>query len=1076
MTGIGRRRTNGRINGLRIAAGYAWRRVLSRKAEFATSACGIGLGVAGLVVLVFLPSITGERTLRTTLQQLPVEQRTVTLVIAGERTLTQPEVDAATARLRTRFAGSGLEELRHVVSFRALAAADGTVFRLGGAENFASAFRVVSGQAPATCTTARCEVVEVIGEAGTSVSGPSVSGSSVSGPSVSGPSVLRNPIPELLVVGRAVRSDPSVFTGGLAPEAGEVLLVADGTEGVDALPAIRLIRRVHAWLAPVDPATLTSDRVAPLLQTLAAASGDIDTAGFAITAPDAEINEAVTRSHAAARALALPAGELGSLVVAAVVLVGLGRRSNHQRASDRLSRRGARRHTTRAFAGVDAALVLLVGLGIGFTVGALIVASLAAQAGMEMGHAFGAARQVPALIVAALMVMGAWVVLLCVLLFRDRPPAMRRVRSSDVAGLASAATLALLLSRGSTSASGLEAAPDAAMWAIPVLGAVIYAAVCARIVPPLLRAAGGVVARRRRLEGAALSEAATNPAAPLAFATSVMLAVTFACFGLSYRATLLRSIQDQATFAVPYDATLSVASTLVRPMAVMPPDGWGSLAAAGSERTSATEVLRRSASVYRSGADPEIVEVLALDPRTLPAVRPWRTDFGPPGEGLAKQLSVSPSAPIGEVLPGGTRALRLVVAGDLASAGLNMVVLSVVVERADGTWHEEVAEWIDSGDAVATLGRDDEGARLIGFRVSQPPETAKRQEHHAGEGKGTAVDATGVTVDITRVQALSSSSPETEAAGGSIQVDTRRPLADVPLHAEHLASSVAILTVLPGGGLRVRVELQGTAALIVPRVDVTPIPVLVDPITASAAESGALVVETLGESFEFMVVAVATRFPTLGERFIVADIGRLSQRFNLVQPTYGTPTEVWLAAPVGRETQLGDALSDARFASVAVSRRADRVQQMRSDPIGKAALGVLWASTLLGAVLAAVAAAINVRRERSDDAPFHRALLLDGATPGLVRRLLWVRSLALVSIAVPLGLAGGLCLARLVVGAVALTSTAAQSQPPLTLTLPWLHIAGVVLALASATAVVAVFSARSAPMQRGPELLRAQRD
>ncbi len=1049
-----------------MAADYAFRRIAHRRVEFAISVWCLAAVAAAMVVLVCLPSITAEQTLRSTLAELAPERRSVTVVIAGERTLRPVEVAETDKQLRARLRGNGLGELRYLVSFRALAANDGTVFRLGGATGAGSALRIVAGRAARPCE-GKCDVVEVVEVVGTD---------GVSGPTTAvAPFVASAPIPELSVVGRAVRTDPSLFSAELGPELGETLLIADGTIGVDSLASLRLIRRIHAWVAPILPEGFRRTQAASLSKSLADASAEIDRAGFAVTAPEDEINEAIERSQTAARALAMPRGAVIALFAVAVVLVGISRRTSVQRDADRLTHRGATPATVRAFASADAGFVVLASVAVGVAVGLLAVVWLAGRADLPAGEVLGNGLALRLGVLCGAIV-ASWVLLTCVLLVRDRARAARSVHPMDLVGLGSAVTLGLLLSRGSVDSSTLSATSSASrdltLWVVPMLVALIYVSICARIIPPIGRRCGVLLARSHPLEGVAVREALGKPVAPLTLAASVVLAVAVACFGLTYRSTLQRSNEDQATFLVPYDATLSVSSSLVRPTEVEPEDGWASVGGPGEQRTTATEILRRSVSVFRAGSDAEVLELLALDPRTLSSVRPWRDDYGPGAETLGHTLAMPTPSSLGEMLPAGTRALGVSVHGFGASTGISQIVLSVIVERADGTWHEEVAHWVSEIHAVARLGANDEAGRLIGFRVSQPPETAKRQEHHSGEGKGTAVDATGVTFDVLGVHALAP--PE----GGSLDTDPSdqasgwSSVGSVSLQPRQFDSAVADLSVLPGRGLRVRVELQGTSALIVPRVARPEIPVLTDPLTASAADQGTLIVETLGQSFDLRVVAVAQRFPTLGERFVVADIDGVSQRFNLVQPTYGTPTEVWLGAAHGNEAQLRTSLQDHRYDAVGIDNRSERVEHFRIDPIGRASLGVLNAAVILGSLLSAFAVAINVRRERVDDAAFHRALLLDGASPARVRRLLWVRSVWIVVVAVPLGLLGGLALTRLVLSVVSLSSTAATPQPPLAIRFPFAAVAVTLLVLLSTLISTAMLVARSTPLRMGQSLLR----
>ena len=997
--------------------------------------------MSGLVILLVLPSVAGELVLRRTLDRLDPAERAVTVVVAPEGRPNPAQLAAIDRKLKSRFRGSGLAPLRRTVEFRALAASDGSVFRLGGVEGFSSVVRIVDGRAPATCTPVRCEIV-------------SVGGGPVHG-------AMQHPTPDLVVVGRAIRIDPVPFSGGLAPEKGEQLLVADTVSGLAQLRSLELIRRVYAWVAPIDAARITRASVKPLLARLAAAGGDVALPGYLVSAPDDAINAALARADTSGRRLALPAGELGVLLVGVVMLVAFARRRGHRTAVARLERRGADAGATAAFS-VATALRLVVlgalgGLVVGVSVGALIarVAHLSLRATIR--------RSVhPSSAVALVVVVFFLWLLLSVLLHAADPATTarsRRVSAADLIGVASAGMLVLLVSRGDAGSSTLGSSPDPVLWTMPLLVAISSTCAIVRVVPLVLSACGRMLPARRALQRVALVDAVQAPLRPLMTAATVAVAVAFGTFGIGYRSTLQRGASEQAAFAVPYDATLSVASALTRPNAVRPSGGWGSLGASAGSPTIATDVLRRSATVRRAGSNSDIVDVLGLDPRTLPMMRARRADFGPSPAKLASLLAVAAPAAIGTRLPGDARELTVDVGG--AQFGVDEVKLAVILERADGTWHETEAPWLPIGSVVsasAPLERGDAGGRFIGLRISQPSETAKRQEHHAGEGRGTAVAATSTTLDIRHIRA----------------VGRGRPV-DLVFHADSLTSRAATATALPGGGVRVAVALQGTSALLVPRVLRAAIPALVDPLTASAATDGILVAETQGRTFEFRVAAVATRFPTLGSRFVVADGAVVGQAFNLAQPAYGTPTEVWLAAASRHgERALADALDRAPFDQLAIDRRADRLSGVRDDPLSRISLGVLIGSALLAGLLAAAALLLSAASERVDDEAFHRALLLEGAPPRTIRRFVWVRTIALTIGAIPVGLLAGGWLISLVVRVVRLTADAIAPEPGLVLSVPWTSL---VVALPSAAVLFGVavsVGSRLTRPREGQELLRGQ--
>lgn len=1025
----------------RVAAEFARTRLRARRGESLLSMVGIAIAVSGLVVLLLLPAIAGELVLRRTLDQLDPSERAVTVVVAPEGRPDPSQLAAIDHKLRSRFEGSGLDALRRTVEFRALAARDGSVFRLGGVESFASALRIVEGRAPATCSPARCEVVSV---GGTAVRG-----------------AMRQPTPELVVVGRAIRTDPVPFSGGLAPEKGEQLLVADTVSGLAQLRSLELIRRVYAWVAPIDAQRITRASVKPLLARLAAAGGDVDLPGYLVSAPDDAINAALARADTSGRRLALPAAELFVLLAGVVMLVAFARRRGHQLAIARLERRGADSGATVAFSLATALRLVAFGGLLGLATGGIVGAVLAHAARLSLWTTVR--RSVHPSSVGALgaVVVFLWLLLGALLHATDPIPSgrSRKASAADLIGVASVGMVALLARSGDRNGSSLASSLDPTLWAMPMFVAVVVVCAVVRVVPLLLMAAGRLFRGRRVLTRVALVDATRAPLRPLMTAATVAVAVAFGTFGIGYRSTLERGASEQATFAVPYDATLSVGSALTRPNELRPTGGWATLGGTAGSATIATDVLRRSATIRRTGSNSDIVDVLGLDPRTMSAMRARRGDFGPPPSQLARLLAVAAPALIGTLLPADARRLTLEVGG--AKSGVDEVTIAVILERVDGTWHETEAPWsFDSSvaSASAPLERGDAGGRFIGLRISQPSETAKHQEHHAGEGRGTAVGATSTTLEIRHIRAAGSGAP-----------------VDLVLRADSITSRAATVTALPSGGVRVSVALQGTSALLVPRAVRQAIPALVDPLTASAATNGVLVAETQGQTFEFRVAAVANRFPTLGSRFVVADGAVVGQRFNLAQPAYGTPTEVWLAASSqsgGRA--LYRALRRPPFDQLALDQRADRLADIRNDPLSRVSLGVLVGSALLAGLLAAAALLLSAASERSDDEAFHRALLLEGATPRTIRRFVWIRTIALAGAALPVGLVAGSWLVSLIVRVVRLTADAIAPEPGLVLSVPWASLVVALSFVAILFCVATAAGTRLARPRAGQDLLRGQ--
>ena len=138
---------------------------------------------------------------------------------------------------------------------------------------------------------------------------------------------------------------------------------------------------------------------------------------------------------------------------------------------------------------------------------------------------------------------------------------------------------------------------------------------------------------------------------------------------------------------------------------------------------------------------------------------------------------------------------------------------------------------------------------------------------------------------------------------------------------------------------------------------------MVDPITAGAAVNGVVELETSNGSLRVQPAAVVSRFPGLGSRFVVVDIGAAGPAMDLLQPGAGTANEMWLAAGSrADERALSERLSDTTFSSVDVDRRVARQTALATDPLAVVTLLILTASALVSLLLGRVRG--DVRRGR----------------------------------------------------------------------------------------------------------------
>jgi hypothetical protein len=240
------------------------------------------------------------------------------------------------------------------------------------------------------------------------------------------------------------------------------------------------------------------------------------------------------------------------------------------------------------------------------------------------------------------------------------------------------------------------------------------------------------------------------------------------------------------------------------------------------------------------------------------------------------------------------------------------------------------------------------------------------------------------------------------------------------------------------GAIRVRFQASGLPGVLRPRQpsDSTPVPVLVDPQTATAAGAGGRLQLTVdGQPLLARVVGVLDRFPTLSGSgsFVVGDESALGAALDASLPGQGRPDELWIATR--RPAALRAALGRGPLTQLEATFRADVQAELGSEPIGRALSSTLLAAAGVAGALALIGLLLVV------EGPFRdRRLEEDLAAQGLgplgLRRELRAR-LAVAGVAgiVP-GTALALLLDRLAVPVLGSAGTGRPAVPPLVTVVP----------------------------------------
>jgi hypothetical protein len=261
-----------------------------------------------------------------------------------------------------------------------------------------------------------------------------------------------------------------------------------------------------------------------------------------------------------------------------------------------------------------------------------------------------------------------------------------------------------------------------------------------------------------------------------------------------------------------------------------------------------------------------------------------------------------------------------------------------------------------------------------------------------------------------------------------------------------------------GGGATLSYTLAGgeSALLRAPQpTDAKRVPLIVSRDVARVAGSRRLVQLGMqdGVVVTGRVVAVADRFPTLHEPFVVADASMLATAVAPAQPFLAAPREVWIGGTGGAEARVGAALSRSPYDVLAVSSRTAREAELRADPLARGITITLWAAAAVALVLAVVGLVLATAGTLRDERDELYDLEAQGIGPSTLRTQLRLRAAALAIVGAVGGVALGAVLALSTVGLVALTAGVGSPQPPLVLDIGW---AGALLTASAASVAAGV--------------------
>jgi hypothetical protein len=965
-----------------VIGSLAFAQLRHRPGRWGLLALGVALTIAVPLVSSGVARSVAAQTVRRTVSQLDIADRSLLVTQEPHSVYRRGTAAEDDQRVRTQLAQLTSRPVRRQLVYRELTLA-GSSFFLAGADDLSTAVRVVEGRMPRNCTPTRCEVV-LIGAAQQAALASAVSSLGV------------------VIVGRAERTDAELVSGHF-DTGGLPLLVGNGADVVSSLASLDLFGRTLAWAAQLEVERVVRLGVAAYVQRGADVDDELSATvgGTTFYRPDEALQEQDRRAALSARRFGLLGGAAAVLLLGFAVVAAVGLRREHGLLVAVLRRRGATTRQIGLLTALQTVVTCLGGALLGVAAGAAVAAVSADQAGLPVtvtvGHAVAGAALAAGLLAAAAAGLAAAVLVW--------PDAQARTvwQLLDLLAVCCLGAVLLAADRGSTDLSG--GGGDPLVIALPVLGAVTAGLVAARLWGPLARLAERTLPRRSVAGRIALLGSIRRPLRALATTAFLTAAVASVIFAGAYRSTLLDGSADQAAFAVPLDVTVASSPEVT--------------SVASSVDVNALRTALPGASVYatvRTGGSllsptgiATTLSVIGVDPDAVARMHRWSRTTGSadPAPAVADRLRTPPARPAPTV-PAGPANVELRASGLSAN-------LTLTLWLRDDSGRELAIPLVQRGDRVdGALPPLDAGPlHAVAIVVQEEADYATHRQHALGEGN---TDQPVLAGTLTFGTVSTGGAPVSwdwtgwGSANGSVRAN---------------ASSIAL-----------DYRLEGTAVVATPGFVADPalgaLPVAVDPATAGKAHDGQLQITVAGQPVTARLVATLPRFPTVDGPFILVDRAALVARLDRVSPGSGAPSELWIA---GDPATLDRTLRQAPYDRLTVTRR-DAVQaDLDADPVGRGSRTLL---AIVGALALAVGAAslvLLVVGERRDGAGELHAWESDGVRPGTLRRMLFIRTLAVVGVALPIGVLAGYLMARIGARLVAVDASGSTPRPPLQTTI-----------------------------------------
>ena len=1010
--------------------GLAFRRLRRRNGGALGAALGIAAAAAVLAGILVGATVAKDRSVAQNVERLPAATRAVRASWFGVPAGRDESWRTLDGQARAALAQLPAGEPVPIVLVRE-GTLGGAFVGLAAVDGLAPHVLLRSGRLPRACTPERCEVLRLRGE-GRLPDVPGLRIVQVGTASLRSRQLFGDFLPP---------TDNALEDAELAPAlarsdryhrpAPGPLVVAEGVAGLVSSPVLARAYRSYGWVQRLSGGTPRLWEIDPLLDDADRARAELQarSPSWSLSVPTQELRAAERDATVSGRRLLLVGGEAAALLVAFAVLAAGALRRDLASARRRLTWHGARRWQRVLLTATESVAIGLGGGAVGWVIGSAAGAVAARLAGAPVGAVLRESVLSPGglLLGLAVALLAALVIAVTVSLeIRGRA----RIGPLEIAATVAVVAVLAVLASGSVDAGELASGgvAPAVLLLLPGLVAFAAAVVASRFLP----GAGRLFARRGagdvRLAGVSV---ARSPGAAGVAAAFLALAVGLAVLAVAYRSTLQTGERDQAAYAVPADVVVREdLRALVPVTSAAPLSRYGAIP--GVE--AAYPVLRSSASAGPASSVSGVT-VLGVPGSAIRAMPLWRGGWGTSKSGLAEAVAPSGSTALqGVTLRGAS--MRLAV-------GPGLVSYRATIEQPDGSFRlVELGRADGARPSVlsAAVPPGARGGRLVSITLV-PPKIIERGADSGVALRGTTtvrmlgasfagwlgdggVTVSGVGAEPGSVRVAYALTPQRVG-----RVRARQPVDDAPPHA---AVTPALARLAGGVGRDLPLRIGG------------------DPVNVRVA-------------------AVVDRIPGTRGDAVLTDLGAITNAVDTVAPGGASVSELWLEVAPGAQSRVDASLSRRPFAVLEKQSRAALEADARRDPLGHGTLLALAASALAALVLAAAGLVLAIRADLRDDRGELTDLEAQGATPGVLRRIVATRAALVGVVGAGVGALSGVALAYLVTRVVSVTARADAPEPPLATTVDPLSLALGTAAFAVAVVALVVWTTRRAFADpRGP--------